>query len=91
MKIRYYATLRDVTSTKEENWEQQADTLQDLIDALCLKYGQQFSRWVSCKDGGYGILSIFLINGKDYRSLDGFKTRLKSNDIISLFPPVAGG
>jgi sulfur-carrier protein len=91
MEIKYFATLREVTRKKEETWTAPVDTLEDLIRALCQKYGPSFSKWVSCENGGYGSLSIFLINGQDYRSLDGLQTPLKQSDSIFIFPPIAGG
>ncbi|NMC14270.1 MAG: MoaD/ThiS family protein [Chloroflexi bacterium] len=91
MVIKYYATLRDITRTKEETWQSPTPTLQDLLNALCNKYGSTFQKWVSCENGGYGCLSIFLINGQDYRSLNGLQTQLNQTDIISIFPPIAGG
>jgi MoaD family protein len=91
MKIHYYATLRDATKHKEEIWTEPVETLADLIEALCKKYGRPFQQWVSLDAGGFGKLSIFLVNGQDYRSLDGLQTRLVSTDIVSIFPPVAGG
>jgi sulfur-carrier protein len=91
MVIRYYATLRDITKTKEEPWSSQVDTLGDLLSSLCKKYGSSFQKWVSCENGGYGSLSVFLVNGQDYRSLNGLQTKLNGNDVISIFPPIAGG
>lgn len=32
-----------------------------------------------------------LVNGVDIRALDGLDTRLKDKDVVSFFPPVAGG
>lgn len=91
MTIQYFATLRNITACKTETSNSLFETLGDLLDYLCKKYGKQFSKWVSCEDGGFGSLSIFLVNGQDSRSMDGFNTRLKPDDTISIFPPVAGG
>jgi molybdopterin synthase sulfur carrier subunit len=91
MEIKYYATLRDITKRKEEIWSSPAGILEELINSLCQKYGKSFAKWVSTEDGGYGSLSIFLVNGIDCRSLDGFHTKLTESDTISIFPPVAGG
>lgn len=91
MTINYFATLRNITAKKTETCDADFKTLSELLDFLCKKYGKQFSKWVSCEDGGFGNLSIFLINGQDSRSLDGLNTRLNSNDTISIFPPIAGG
>ncbi|GAP20709.1 MoaD/ThiS family protein [Leptolinea tardivitalis] len=91
MQIKYFATLRDITRVSEEHISVPEQTLEELIQFLCARYGRSFAKWVSCEDGGFGSLSIFLINGTDYRSLDGLQTRLKDSDVISLFPPIAGG
>jgi sulfur-carrier protein len=91
MEIKYFATLRDITKQKEETWSSHVDTLAELINILCEKYGKAFKKWVSSEEDGYGSLSIFLINGQDYRSLQGLQTKLKDSDTISIFPPIAGG
>lgn len=92
MKVFYFATLRDITGKKDEVLNLPAiNTLADLISHLCAKYGGGFRHWVCSEDGGFGSLSIFLINGIDSRSLNGMQTSLKDNDEISIFPPIAGG
>jgi molybdopterin synthase sulfur carrier subunit len=91
MKIRYFATLRDITGLHEELWTGPAPVLEDLLLALGQKYGAAFRRWVSTEDGSHGKLSIFLINGVDYRSLQGLQTLLHPDDTVFIFPPLAGG
>jgi molybdopterin synthase sulfur carrier subunit len=91
MKIYYFAMLRDITGAHVELWNEPAQTLGDLLAALCKKYGSQFSQWVSNDPGSHGKLSIFLINGEDYRSRQGLETPLKAEDTIYIFPPMAGG
>jgi molybdopterin synthase sulfur carrier subunit len=91
MKINYFATLREITRKNEEQLNNPPATLGELIDSLCKRYGKAFAKWVSCEEGGYGSLSIFLVNGIDYRSLDGLQTKISEDDIISIFPPIAGG
>jgi sulfur-carrier protein len=91
MEIKYYATLRDITKRKDEIWSSPVSTLEELIRLLCEKYGKPFAKWVSREDGGFGSLSIFLVNGLDYRSLNGLQTKLSESDTISIFPPIAGG
>ncbi len=91
MEIKYFATLRDITKVNSEQWVEPVETLDELIAALCKKYGKSFEKWVSCEDGGFGSLSIFLVNGLDSRSLQGFQTKLKQSDVVSIFPPIAGG
>ncbi len=91
MRICYYATLRDITHRHQELWDAPAATLGDLLDALCRKHGPAFERWVGEKEGCFGSMSIFLINGRDYRDLNGKATPLHPDDTICIFPPLAGG
>lgn len=91
MVIKYFATLRDITKKTDEQWNAPVDTLDELLGHLCQKYGKSFEKWVSSENGGYGSLSIFLVNGQDCRSINGLKTKVKDSDTISIFPPIAGG
>jgi MoaD family protein len=91
MKIRYFATLRDITRRSEQVWNEPTETVQDLLQTLCNIYGPQFRRWVVDESGAFGGLSIVLVNGTDCRELQGMNTQLKSSDVIAIFPPVAGG
>ena len=91
MIIRYFATLRDITHQREQIWNQRVSTVHDLLHALCTKYGPEFRRWIVDEYGNFGGYCVVLVNGVDYRELDGIETRLKSSDTIAIFPPVAGG
>jgi molybdopterin synthase sulfur carrier subunit len=91
MIIRYFATLRDITRQREQAWNQPVTTVHDLLQALCTNYGPEFRRWIVDENGTFGGYCVVLVNGVDYRELDGIETRLKPSDIIAIFPPVAGG
>lgn len=91
MKIRYFATLRTITGKTEEDWNGPIGTVQELVTALCARYGTEFQRWLSSADGCFGTLSIVLVNGVDCRSLQGLETQLKPEDTVFIFPPLAGG
>lgn len=91
MVIRYFAMLRDVTHQKEQIWNTRVDTLGELMGALCKHYGPEFRRWVVDENGQLGGLAVLLVNGTDCRELGGLNMTLKSNDVIAIFPPVAGG
>jgi len=90
MKVQYFATLRDVTGKKEEDWQEPEATVGDLIRALVARYGHGFERWV-VKDGDLWDLVIVLVNGHDVRNLQRFATKLTSADTVVIFPPVGGG
>ena len=91
MIIRYFAFLRDITRVSEQTWNEPAACVGDLLVALSRRYGPNFRRWVLEPDGQLGQLSIVLVNGRDCRELHGMATPLKPDDIIAIFPPVAGG
>jgi molybdopterin synthase sulfur carrier subunit len=91
MIIRYFAMLRDAAHRHEEVREVPPASIRELLDDLCASYGPQFREWVVDENGNLGGLSIVLVNGIDYRHLNGLDTILKEDDIVAIFPPVAGG
>lgn len=93
MKIRLYAYFRDIVGRNELEWTQPAETMGVLLDSMSQSYGKQFRYWVyqNKHEGMVSDLVMFLVNGRDIRDLEGLDTRLKSDDVIALFPPVAGG
>ncbi len=91
MIIRYFAMLRDVTCQREQTWNKPAATVNDLLCALCERYGPEFRRWIVDEQGNFGGFSVVLVNGRDCREIQGLDTPLKPDDVIAIFPPVAGG
>lgn len=89
MKIRYFATLRDVTGKRAEDWTEPEATVGDLLRALVAQYGHDFERWVL--DHGELKLAIVLVNGRDVRQLKRLDTPLGPDDTVVIFPPVGGG
>ena len=91
MIIRYFAMLRDITRQSEQVWDEPVASVRELLEALCQSYGAQFRQWVMDENGNLGGLAIVLVNGTDYRHLGGLDAPLKPDDVIAIFPPVAGG
>jgi len=91
MVIRYFAFLRDITRTGEQILNDPPDRLETLLHTLSQRYGPGFRRWVLEADGRLSEMSIVLVNGRDARDLNGLDTPLRPDDIIAIFPPVAGG
>lgn len=91
MRLEYFATLRDATKKREEDWPLPAPTLRDLMEGVIERYGHSFARWVTTKEGELGGLAVIIVDGRDCRSLQGFDTPLSPDSIISIFPPLAGG
>jgi len=90
MVVSYFGMLRDIAGRKEEDWEQPAATVGELLHRVVAEYGPQFGRWV-LDNGDLLNLAIVLVNGRDVRGLQRLATPLKPTDNVTLFPPVAGG
>lgn len=91
MVIRYFAFLRDITRTGEQVLNDPPDRLELLLHLLSQRYGPAFQRWVLEADGRLSEMSIVLVNGRDARDLNGLDTPLRPDDIVAIFPPIAGG
>ncbi|MHB8895902.1 MAG: MoaD family protein [Candidatus Geothermincolia bacterium] len=79
--VKFYATLRQAAGARET--EVQAGTVKELIDHLSVDYGGRLDRYLK--------ISTVLVNGKNVVHMKGRRTRLKPDDVISIFPPLGGG
>ena len=68
-------------------------TLRELLDRLCEEFGDDLKNQVfDPKTQDISDMLKVLVNGRHYSTLpDKLETRLKDNDEVALFPPVAGG
>ncbi len=90
MQVRFFATIREITREKEIRWDGPALELDGLLHGLSARYGVEFAKW--CWDGReLGKAIIILVNGRDVRHLGGLDTRLDPDDVVSVFPMIAGG
>ena len=80
-KVKFYATLRHAAGVREA--ELQADSVNELLELLSRQYGGKLDRYLK--------LSIVLVNGRNVRDLKGIKTRIKPDDVVSIYPPLGGG
>lgn len=90
MILRVFAFFRDILGKNELVWDQPAETLGELLASLSKRYGPSFRRWVYEGDA-LSHMVIILVNGRDVRDLQGLDTPIKPDDVICLFPPLAGG
>ncbi len=94
VKIRYFTTLRELAQRAEENLDlSEGTTLAELIEKIALKYGKEArAHLYSDEDEGKIAPSIrFLINGRDSKTLNGFKTKQGDGDVVAIIPPIGGG
>jgi sulfur-carrier protein len=79
--VKFFATLRQVTGERETVVA--AATVAELLDNLAGAYEGKLERYVK--------VSTVLVNNKNVRYLKGENTRLKPDDIVSIYPPLGGG
>ena len=91
MKIRVYATLRDIVGGPTVQLDNLTETtVGEMLDQL-------FTRHPGVRDhvltGNGEMHSAFhvLINGRDARYLNGPETIITAEDEVRIFPPVGGG
>ncbi|MHA1769993.1 MAG: ubiquitin-like small modifier protein 1 [Candidatus Thorarchaeota archaeon] len=88
--VKFFASVREALGTRHV--EVEANTIQDVLDALAEMFGSAFTDNVL--DPETGNLKRFyscMVNGKRTELLDGNDTTLKEGDSIAIFPPVGGG
>jgi len=91
MLIRYFATYRMITGRLTEEVSAPGTVLV-LLHQLSDVYGDELRKWLLSADGTTkGDNSIVLINGRHVEHLNGVDTVLSEDDVVSLFPTVAGG
>jgi len=91
MRLKFFATYRDITKCKELSISAPPDVWA-LLNTLGDTYGEQIREKLFTKDGGeIGEDAIVLLNGRNIIHLNGKDTLLKESDVVSIFPMVAGG
>ncbi|NIM65380.1 MAG: MoaD family protein [Candidatus Latescibacteria bacterium] len=70
--------------------EIEARTVEELLDKLVSQH-DELRRQMLTEDGGLrGFINIY-VNDQDIRYLDKYQTRLKSGDVVTIVPAIAGG
>ena len=91
MKIKYFATYRDITRRKEEDVAAAPD-VSALMDTLSARYGAAMKNLLYSADGtDINGDTIILVNGRNVFHLNGLNTALAETDTVSIFPVVGGG
>jgi len=91
MKLKFFATYRDVTRCKEEDIPAPPDVWALLL-SLAERYGEAIRVKLFTPDGTeINDEAIILKNGRNICHLAGKNTPLSESDIVSIFPMVAGG
>jgi molybdopterin synthase sulfur carrier subunit len=95
VSVRFFTSLREVTSKKEETLkfpEGERVTVEVVLKTLAQRYGNRFVEYVyDAKTGEVRGFLQFLINGKSASTMNGLETELKDGDVLAILPPVGGG
>ncbi len=93
MKIKFFASLREITGKKEEELDVPLQTtLVDLLELLSSRHGKKFYNYVYDERTGKPKDHLsYLINGRSSSTLKGLKTKLIEGCSIAILPPVGGG
>ena len=92
MKIKFYATLRDIVGQKEVEFDIDSETtVQEMIDLVINKYPRLEQELLDINGNLYQHVHVF-VNGRDAPYLeDALSTQIQDDDKIDIFPAVGGG
>lgn len=79
--VKFYATLRQMTGERQAAVP--GATVREVLDNLAGSYEGKLERYLE--------VSTVLVNNKNIRYLRGDRTRLKPDDVVSIYPPLGGG
>lgn len=88
--VKYFADIRSLTRRVEEVWSKAEPDLRSLLKGLAAQYGAAFEKRIFEGDRISDTMIIF-INGRDIVHLNGLDSPLKGDDVVAVFPVVAGG
>lgn len=88
MRVNLYATYRDITGVKRLDLP--GRTVAAVLAELIREQPAMAKELFSAEGRLSERVSIFR-NGRDVRYLQGLETKLAEDDVLDLFPPVAGG
>lgn len=91
IKVKLFSLFRLNLKTSEVNYEfKNTVTIQELIDRLDNDFSGYFSEKL-LESGEIKTGTIILVNGKNIFHINKLETKLKDKDIVTMFPPSAGG
>ena len=88
--IKYFANIKEVTKIKEEIMEfNDGATINTLLESIFKKYN--LKKIILDENDEINSYINILRNGRNIKYIDGKNSILSDKDVISFFPPVAGG
>jgi molybdopterin synthase sulfur carrier subunit len=91
VKIRLYATLRDLIGTRQVDVQMEdVETVKFVLHHLVQQF-PQLHEVIWQPDGSLAGYVAVILNGRDIRHLNGIETSVSDEDTLDIFPPVGGG
>ncbi|MBS7609220.1 MoaD family protein [Candidatus Bathyarchaeota archaeon] len=91
LKVRVFATFRELLGTKSIEIEDPIGDVEDLINYIADRFQPSFRNALLDDKGHVRKGFSILVNGREITFLKGLETKLKDGDIVAIFPPIAGG
>ena len=92
IKVKTFANLRDIVGKSETEYEtEQGNTLGNLLENMCQRYGKPFEHQIKDRSTGAIIPFLLLINEKTFRSIADLNTPINEGDVITIMLPFDGG
>lgn len=91
IKVRFYATLRDLTETPQTTVHTEGNTIGDVFRVLINKYGCKFKEEMLHPDGSIKQNVKLFINGVNINQIAPLQNVVKEGDTLYIFPPIIGG
>lgn len=89
VKLVTFAQIKQIVGRKQ--MELEAETVEELLDKLLKEYGLTLKNELFDDKGNLKHIYRIVVNGRNINLLDGFKTKLKNDDMVVIMPAVAGG
>lgn len=92
VRIRFFGGIREFTGKKWMTLELPEDArVLDVIYELARQLDSKLLEKILDENEEVRSEIIILLNGRSIRNLDGLKTEVKEDDIVSVFPVASGG
>ena len=92
IKVKTFANMRDIVGNSEIEYElEQENTLGNLLENMCQRYGKPFEHQIKNRATGAMVPFLLLINGKTFRSIADLDAPLHEGDVVTIMLPFDGG